>query len=186
MEILSWFLILPHWLRWKCTEVHSMFTIWTIFLEQRHIWHFLLSFPVWLSTCLSSHCQFLLLLLISLILFRCPHLSWGVPIRGEKCFTIGLLWIGLLCPKLIREILSLVLLIQNRQPPQWKPMRHKLFLRSSLKGVFLPFQTLRLFMDLEEKHIARDSVGVMIKHENDTFSITSLDTVCSMIIKLLE
>ena len=65
-------------------------------------------------------------------------------------------------------------------------MRHKLFLGNSLKGVFLPFQTLPLFMDLEEKHIARDSVEVMIKYENDTLSITSLDTVCSMIIKLLE
>ena len=41
-------------------------------------------------------------------------------------------------------------------------------------------------MDLEEKHIARDSVEVIIKYENDTLSITSLDTVCSMIIKLLE
>ena len=137
-------------------------------------------------TCLSSHCQFLLLLLISLILFRCPHLSWGVPILGEKCFTIGLLWIGLLCPKLTGETSSFVLLIQNRQPPQWKPMRHELFLGNSLKGVFLPLQTLPLFMGLEENHIARDSVGVMIKHENDTFSITSLDTVCNTIIKLLE
>lgn len=40
-------------------------------------------------------------------------------------------------------------------------------------------------MDLEEKHIARDSVGVMIKPENGTLSITSLNTVCNMIIKLL-
>ena len=108
------------------------------------------------------------------------------PYLEKSDFTIGLLWIGLLCPKQIREISPFVLLIQNRQPPQWKPMRHKLFLGNSLKGVFLPFQTLPLFMDLEKTHIARDSVGVMIKYENDTLSITSLDTVCNMIIKLLE
>ena len=98
---------------------------------------------------------------------------------------IGLLWIGLLCPKLIREISSFVLLIQNRQPLQQKPMKHKLFLGKSLEGIFLTFQTLALSMGLEEKHIARDSVGVMIKPENGTLSITSLNIVCNMIIKLL-
>lgn len=80
LEILSWFLILPHWLWWKCYGKHSVFTVWTIFLEQSYIWHFLLCvlyevhmllFPLSIS---SSLTYFTDIIQMSTSVLRRPHI----------------------------------------------------------------------------------------------------------------
>lgn len=102
-------------------------------------------------TCLSSHCQFLLLYLFHWY-YSDVHISlaWRSPHTWRKVLHHWFTGIGLLCPKLIREILSLVLLIQNTATPV-KANETQLFLRSSLKGVFSPFSNSPSFYGLRRE-----------------------------------